>query len=269
MCIITQASALMNKCTLSLHKNVSWFTSEHYEGIPCSDLQQVGRWEKEISWQPMVRTICAHSGTNMKIVHLVSREKCLHNNSGGCVSQGSVSRLKVNPGRAQQNTRQKVRVALTEAVEELWMKAHYEKRLDKNSLHPQAFIWRQAQNKMQETLTEKPLLHVKLREHSSCKIKDSSTNGTLDWLLYLKVGACAVWAAIHLLPPLLKHTHSLNTEYCVMHLHLLRSHMSHAKTCPDRRNEHALELYANQTATIGKTSSLEKAADVIRRFHMF
>lgn len=67
----------------------------------------------------MVRTICAHSGTNMKIVHLVSREKCLHNNSGGCVSQGSVSRLKVNPDRAQQNTRQKVRVALTVAVGEL------------------------------------------------------------------------------------------------------------------------------------------------------
>lgn len=169
----------MNKCTLSLHKNLSWFTSEHYEGIPCSDLQRVGRREKEISWQPMVRMICAHSGTNMKIVHLVSRQKRLRNNSGGCVSRGSVSRLKVNPDRAQQSTRQKVRGALTVAAGELWMKAHYEKRLDKNSLHPQAFLWRQAQNKMQETLTEKPRLHVKSHEHSSCKIKDSSTNRTL------------------------------------------------------------------------------------------
>lgn len=67
----------------------------------------------------MVRMICAHSGTNMKIVHLVSREKRLRNNSGGCVSQGSVSRLKVNPDRAQQSTRQKVRGALTVAAGEL------------------------------------------------------------------------------------------------------------------------------------------------------
>lgn len=55
----------------------------------------------------------------MKIVHLVSREKRLRNNSGGCVSRGSVSRLKVNPDRAQQSTRQKVRGALTVAAGEL------------------------------------------------------------------------------------------------------------------------------------------------------